>query len=138
MRILAVDPGEKRIGVAISDPTGTIASPIGVIKHVSRPVDAAAVAELARQNQVEAIIIGRSLDEDGLPTPSSRRADRLAEAIRLQCEITITFWDESFSTQAARAARVEMGTRRSKRTGHLDEMAAMVILQSYLDTRSNP
>lgn len=138
MRVLAIDPGEKRIGVAISDPTKTIAAPLTVVKHISRPLDAATIAELARQNQVSVIIIGQSLDEDGNSTPASRRADRLANAIRLQCDIPIILWDESFSTQLARTAQLEMKTPRHKRRGHLDEMAAVVILQSYLDTRNNP
>jgi putative Holliday junction resolvase len=60
MRILAVDPGEKRIGIALSDPTGTIASPLTVIQHVSRPIDAAAIADLARQHQVGMIVLGTS------------------------------------------------------------------------------
>ncbi len=133
MRILAVDPGEKRIGLAISDPTATIASPLTVVQHVSRAVDAASIADLAVQQQVGLIVIGKSLDEDGLPTPASRRADRLLEAIRQQCAIPITTWDESFSTQAARQARLEMSVSRRQRSGHLDELAATVILQSYLD-----
>jgi putative Holliday junction resolvase len=137
MRILAVDPGEKRIGIAISDPTGTIASPLTVIKHVSRPVDAATIAELASQYQVGLIVLGNSLDEEGLPTPHSRLAERLAEAIRQQCDIPLAMWDESFSTQTARQARIDMGVRRGKRSGHLDELAATVILQSYLDAGVN-
>ncbi|MFZ2097814.1 MAG: Holliday junction resolvase RuvX [Anaerolineales bacterium] len=135
MRILAVDPGEKRIGIAISDPTGTIASPLTVIKHASRTVDAATIADLANQHQAGLIVIGKSLDEDGLPTPQSRRSDRLAEAIHQQCEIQTVTWDESFSTRTARQARLDMGVRRNKRSGHLDELAATVILQSYLDSK---
>ncbi len=137
MRILAIDPGEKRIGVAISDATETIASPLAVIQHVSRPIDAAAIASLAMEQQAGLIVIGKSLDEDGRPTPQSRNSDRLAQAVKQQCDLQITFWDESFSTQAARQARIDMGTPRSKRTGHLDELAATFILQSYLDARSD-
>ncbi len=137
MRILAIDPGEKRIGIAISDATETIASPLAVIQHISRPIDAAAIASLAMEQQAGLIVIGQSLDEDGRPTPQSRRSDRLAQAIKQQCDLAITFWDESFSTQAARQAQIEMGTPRSHRTGHLDELAATFILQSYLDARSN-
>ena len=137
MRILAVDPGEKRIGIAISDPTSTIASPLTVIKHVSRLVDAATIAELAKDNQAEMIIVGTSLDDDGLPTSASRRADRLAEAIRQQNSLPVQMWDESFSTQAARQARIEMRTTRQKRRGHLDELAATVMLQSFLDSELN-
>lgn len=136
MRILAVDPGEKRIGIAVSDPTSTIATPLTVIKHLSRSIDAATIADIANQNQVSLIVIGKSLDEDGLPTPQSHRADRLAEVIRQQCDIPVEMWDESFSTHDARQARIKMGTTREKRSGHLDELAATVILQSFLESRS--
>ena len=135
MRILAIDPGEKRIGIAISDPSGTIAAPLTVLRHVSRPIDAASIADLAKQNQVGLIIIGVSLDDEGLPTSQSRRSDRLVEAINQQCNIPISTWDESFSTQDARQAKIEMGMNRRKRSGHLDELAATVILQSYLDAQ---
>lgn len=138
MRILAVDPGEKHIGIAISDPTGTIASPLIVVQHASRPIDAATIADLANEYAVGLIIIGKALDEEGNPTPASRRADRLASAIQQQCTIPLKMWDESFSTQAARQARLEMGVPRRKRHGHLDDLAATVILQSYLDTEVNP
>lgn len=137
MRILAIDPGEKRIGVAISDPTGTIASPLTVLQHISRPLDAAAISDLATQHQVELIVVGKSLDEHGLPTPASRAAKRMVEAIQQQCDIPVTTWDESFSTKAARQARIDMGVSRRKRKGHLDALAATVILQSYLDARSD-
>jgi putative holliday junction resolvase len=137
MRVLAVDPGEKRLGIAISDPTGTIATPLSVVKHISLLLDAASIADLANQYQVELIIIGKSLDEEGLPTPQSHKADRLAEAIHQQSETPVMMWDESFSTQDARRARLEMGTTRRKRRGHLDELAATIILQSYLASRLN-
>ncbi len=133
MRILAVDHGEKRIGLAISDLTGTIANPLKVIKHVSRVIDAAQVAELAAQNQVELIVIGQSFDEEGRPNLAGRRAARFADALKTQIQIPIVMWDESFSTQDARAARIELGVSRKKRAGHLDELAAVMILQSYLD-----
>ncbi len=133
MRILAIDPGEKRIGLAISDPTGMIANPLMVIRHVARPIDAATIAQIAVEQQAVKIIIGQALDLDGRPTPQSRRAARLAAAIRDQIDIPIELWDESGSTQAARSARITMGVRRHKRSGHLDELAATVILQSYLD-----
>jgi putative Holliday junction resolvase len=137
MRIMAVDPGKKHIGVAISDPTETIATPLTVLKHISRPLDAASIANLAQQYQVGLIVMGRSLDEEGLPTPQSRLAERLAEAIQQQCDLPVTMYDESFSTQQARQARIDMGTSRRKRRGHLDDLAAAVILQSFLDMNIN-
>jgi putative Holliday junction resolvase len=135
MRILAVDPGEKNLGLAISDPTGTIANPLLVLKHVARAVDAAAIAQIAREREAVKIVVGQALDDEGQPTPQSRRAERLAAAIREQCSLPVELWDESGSTQAARAARIAMGARRSRRRGHLDQLAATVILQTYLDAQ---
>jgi len=135
-RVLAVDPGEKRIGMAISDPTATIANPLRVINHVSRPLDAAQIALAASEQQARLIIVGQALDQEGLPGPRARSAMRLAEAIRLQSDIPVELWDESGSTQEARAARFSMGVSRRKRSGHLDELAATIILQSFLDAHA--
>jgi putative Holliday junction resolvase len=136
MRVLAVDHGEKRIGLAISDPTGTIANPLSVVKHISRAVDAAQVATIASEQGAELIIIGQSFDEDGLPNLAGRRAARFAEALQSQTDLPIQMWDESFSTQEARTARIRMGVSRKQRAGHLDQIAATIILQSYLDAHS--
>ncbi len=132
-RIMAVDPGEKRLGIALSDPTGVIASPLTVLKHVSRALDAAQIAALAADHAAVKIIVGQALDADGRSTAQSRHAEKLAEAIREQTSLPVELWDESGSTQAARSARIAMGVSRRKRSGHLDEIAATVILQSYLD-----
>jgi len=136
MRVLAIDHGEKRIGLAISDPTGTIANPLTVIKHVSRAIDAAQVATIASEQDAGLIVVGQSFDEDGQPNLAGRRAARFAEALQSQTEVPIQMWDESFSTQRARAARIQIGVSRKQRSGHLDQLAATVILQSYLDAHS--
>ncbi|HSL31924.1 MAG TPA: Holliday junction resolvase RuvX [Anaerolineales bacterium] len=133
MRILAVDHGEKNIGLAMSDPTATIASPLKVIQHVSRLMDAAQVANLAAENDVALIVIGQSYDEEGKPNLAGRRAAKFAQALKDQTQIPVVLWDESFSTQDARAARIEMGVSRKKRGGHMDELAAVMILKSYLE-----
>ncbi len=135
MRILAVDHGEKRIGLAISDPTAMIASPLKVIEHISRVMDAAQIAALADENNVSLIVIGQSFDEEGNPNAAGRRAARFAEALKTQTQIPIQLWDESFSTQDARTTRIEMGASRKKRSGHLDELAAVMILKSYLESK---
>ena len=137
MRILAVDHGEKRIGLALSDATATIASPLKVVEHVSRAIDAAQVADIAMQNDVRLIVIGQSFDEEGKPNPAGRRAGRFADELKNQTNIPIELWDESFSTQDARAARIEIGISRKKRSGHQDAFAAVVILQSYLEAKRN-
>jgi putative holliday junction resolvase len=133
MRILAVDHGEKHIGLAISDPTATIASPLTVIQHVSRLMDAAQVANLAAENGVALIVIGQSFDDEGKPNLAGRRAAKFAEALKQQTQIPVVLWDESFSTLDARAACIEMGVSRKKRAGHMDELAAVMILRSYLE-----
>lgn len=138
MRILAVDPGEKNLGIALSDPTGTIANPLQVLKHVSRAVDAATIAQIAVEHQAGLIVVGQALDDEGRSTPQSRRAFRLAAAIRTQTDLPVELWDEYGSTQAARSARLAMGSSRRKRSGHLDELAATYILQTYLDARQSP
>lgn len=135
MRILAVDHGEKRIGLALSDETGTIASPLKVIEHISRAVDAAQVADLAAQNDVALIVVGQSFDEQGNPNLAGRRAGRFADELKNQTEISVELWDESFSTQDARSARIQLGVSRKDRAGHQDAFAAVMILQSYLESK---
>jgi putative holliday junction resolvase len=138
MRILAVDPGSKRIGLALSDPTGTIANPLTVIQHVARLVDAASVADLAASHEASLIVIGQSFDDNGNPSFEGRRAGRFAEVLQTQTTIPVVLWDESFTTQDARLARLRMGASRKDRSGHLDDLAATVLLQSYLDANRQP
>jgi putative Holliday junction resolvase len=106
---------------------------LDVVHHVSRAVDAAQVATIAAENEAGLIVIGQSFDEDGQLNLAGRRAARFASALREQTDLPVKLWDESFSTQTARAARIRMGVSRNQRGGHLDEIAATVILQSYLD-----
>jgi len=136
LRILAIDTGEKRIGLAISDPTGTIATPLMVLNHVARKADAAAIVRTALENEAGMIVIGQSVDDEGQLTPAGRRAVRMAEALQELTDLPVAFWDEGFSTQDARDIRLQMGGSRKKRSGHLDDVAAAVILQSYLDAHS--
>jgi putative Holliday junction resolvase len=137
MRYLGVDHGEKNIGIAISDPSGTIARPLAVFAHTSRQQDAAAITELAATEEVDLIVVGQSTDLDGKPDFSGRKAARLAAEIRTQSSLPVELWDESFSTQEARQSRIEMGIGPAKRAGHNDEVAAAIILQSYLDHHKN-
>jgi len=135
MKILAIDPGEKRIGIAISDPSGTIANPLSVIKHVSRKTNASRIVQIAIDHQVGLILVGQALDDEGHPTPQGRSATRLAKEISTLTQIPLLLWDESGSTQAAQAASIAMGVSRRKRRGHLDDLAATYILQTYLDAQ---
>lgn len=135
-RVMAVDPGERRLGIAMSDPSRTIASPVTVIRHVARLVDAAAIVQIAETHEVVLIVVGQALDSDGNPGPAARKAARLVEAIRSQTDIPVVLWDESGSTQKAMKARRILGGSRRKIRSELDALAATVILQDFLDAES--
>ncbi len=138
MRMLGIDPGEKNIGIAVSDPTGTLARPLEVLVHTNRQQDAAEIAEIARREEAVRIIVGQATDSDGKPNFSGRKAARLAAAIRDHTGIPVKLWDESYSTQKARQSLIDMGVRRKERQGHQDAAAAAIILQSYLDNTQQP
>ncbi len=133
-RIMGIDPGDKRIGIAISDSTGSLAKPFSIIKHVSRQQDAQEILNLAVAQNVGCIVVGQAVQEDN-HSLQGRKAVRLAEVLQADGRFTILLWDESGSTQKAQAIRREMGVPRKKRSGHLDALAAAVILQEYLDTQ---
>ncbi len=127
-RVLAIDPGEVRIGLALSDPTRVIASPLEVLIHRSRQDDALAIARVAKEQAVGLILVGLALDQEGREGPQARRAQRLAEAIRAATEVPVETWDESGTTLRA----TELGGPG----GQLDARAAAVLLQDYLDAQT--
>jgi putative Holliday junction resolvase len=134
-RILGVDPGDKRIGLSISDPTQTIASPLTVIEHQSRTEDAFKIISTAMEQGAVLIILGHPDDLDEEPSFQGRKSIRLKDELTLQGSIPVQLWSEYGSTQKAQAARRKMGVPRAKRAGHLDDLAATVILQSYLNSQ---
>jgi putative Holliday junction resolvase len=134
LRILGIDPGEKNIGIAISDPTGTLARPLTVISHSSRRINAEKIIALAVKENIAKLVIGQATDIDGKPNFSGRKAVRLAAEIRSISDIPVELWDESFSTQQALQNKIKAGAGKKSRQGHLDDIAAAIILQSYLDT----
>lgn len=135
MRVLCIDPGEKRIGLAVSDPSGTIARPLTILEHRSREADAREIVDLAESLGVGLIVVGVPYDWNGTIGPAARRALRLADAIRVAGSITVVTWDESGSSQRAQALLREMHASRKKRREPLDHRAAAIILQDFLDTQ---
>jgi putative Holliday junction resolvase len=132
-RILAIDPGEKRIGVAVSDETGTLARGLTVIDHVSIKTDCLEIVKLAREYSAKVLIVGNAVGDEETERPQSRHAQKLAEKLTELSGLPVELWDENGSTRDAQAIRLKAGVGRSKRCGHLDEVAAAVILQSWLD-----
>lgn len=126
-RILAVDPGEVRIGLAVSDPSGMIARPLKVIRYQSRARAAETILEEARTLDAVCIVVGVAYDFNGKAGPQARKALRLVECLRARTDLSIVTWDESGSSQLARHGL--------KRTSLLDARAAAFILQEYLNAQ---
>ena len=136
-RILAVDPGDVRIGLAVSDPLGVIANPLQVITHISRDENARRIAVIAAEKEAVLIVVGQPLDSNGDVGPAAKKSARLGRAINKFTDIEVVLWDESGTTKAAQRAYIEMNVPKKKRRGHLDHIAATIILQTYLDAHSD-
>jgi len=138
VRILGLDPGERRIGIAISDPTGTLAHPLQTLVRGSREEDFAAIAALVAEHDVELVVVGWPLSLDGTEGPQARRVARYTDALAACLPVPVVSWDERFTTAAAdeilRQIRGRKGRRRARARGQVDAIAAAVILQSYLDS----
>ena len=133
MRALGVDPGEKHIGLAVSDETGLIARPLDTLRHISRAEDAARIVAAAQAQAAGMIVLGYALDSEGRPGPQARHAEKLAEALRILTALPVALHDESYSSQeAADGLRASGKTRRARRE-QIHAAAAATLLQSYLD-----
>jgi len=126
-RSMGIDPGDARIGLALSDPLGVIASPLTVLKHVSREVDAAEILRIAEDHDVDKIIVGVAYGADGEIGPQARKSLRLLDQLARMSSLPIIPWDESGTTQAAQ--------RGMERDAEIDARAAAYILQEYLDAQ---
>ena len=134
--VLAVDWGRKRLGLAVSDPALTLARPLEVFAHISRGKDAERILKIAQDNNVSMVIIGVTYNDNHMLTFNGRSAMRLLEEIKNLGSIPVAAWNEEGSTRAAISSRVEIGSSRKKRKGHLDSIAAAIFLQNFLDSES--
>lgn len=135
VRILAVDPGSKRIGLALSDPTETIAQPLETVPAEPEESLATRLAEIARTHEAVRIIVGLPLRLDATHGPEAAAARRLASAIRHESGLPVELVDERLTTAAAERALIEGGTKRAQRRRDIDRVAATMLLQSHLDHR---
>ena len=134
MRLLAVDYGDRRIGLAVSDPSGLIASPVGFI--LRRPGKRPPIAELVRRGaelEVGGFVLGLPLDENGDETPRSQEVRRIAAELERRTGLPTQLVDERFTTAAALRAVREMGGTTRGRKGDVDALAATLLLQHALD-----
>jgi len=132
-RIIGLDPGDRRIGIAVSDPTGTIASPHGFLE-AAEGYPIGAIRALCSDLDVERIVIGLPVRLDGTEGPAAGRSRALGIAIASSIDIPVSYHDERFTTVTAEAALIEGGVRRADRKQKRDQVAAAVMLQGYLDT----
>jgi len=134
---LALDVGDRRLGVAVSDPTGWLARPLTIIHCRSKREDLAAISRLVEEQEVTAVVVGYPLNMDDSVGPQARRVARYATALERVLPVPVILWDERLSSEeAAYRLRAAAGGRR-KRRRHLDDAAAAVILQDYLDVQRN-
>ena len=130
-RLMALDVGDKRVGVAVCDELQTLASPLAVLERRSRAEDLARLGRLAVEQRVVGIVVGHPLNADGSAGPQAQQAARYAARVATALALPLLLWDEYGSSQEA-AARLAHAPRR-RRQAPLDAEAAAVILQDYLD-----
>ncbi|MBL7072507.1 MAG: Holliday junction resolvase RuvX [Candidatus Omnitrophica bacterium] len=133
MRIMGLDIGSKKIGVALSDQTGQIASASEVISRKSDSVAICRIKQIAEEFNVKKIVVGLPVNMDGSYGPSAKMSEKFAEKIKKEIEIDICFWDERLSTKEAENIMISASVSRKKRKGVIDKLAAQIILQGYLD-----
>ncbi len=135
MRILAIDPGSKRVGIALSDPTATIAQALMTMPAEPAATLASRIVEVARENEAARIVVGLPKRLDGSRGPEARAAQALADAIRTESGLPVELVDERLTTVAAERSLVAGGVRRDKRRLSVDRVAATLLLQAHLDRR---
>ena len=140
MRHLALDVGDRRIGVAVSDECGLLASPLTVIHRASKIEDYAVISRLVLEHRAGTLVVGHPLNADGSAGPQAQRIERYAAALEgaLQSQdlnLPVVLWDEHSSTLRAQQVMVSAGRRAKDRRTRIDAVAAAVILQDYLEAK---
>jgi len=132
---MALDVGEKTIGVAISDSLLLTAQARPTIRRKSPSSDIELLRRMAEENEVHQILVGQPLHMNGKESRQSQRIGRFAADLKNKLDIPVLFWDERLTSFAADQHLEEMGLNWRQRREHIDKIAAMIILQDYLDNR---
>ncbi len=135
MRALGVDAGERRIGLAVSDASGLIASPLEVLTVEDDDEPAALVANRAEELEVERIVVGMPIDLRGEEGVAAQNMGEFVELLRAQTEIPVETCDERMTSAVAARSMQEAGLSERDRRGQVDKVAAALILQTWLDRR---
>ncbi len=135
MRLLGLDIGEARVGVAVSDPAGTIASPVAVLDGRRLSRDIGPLRDLADSYEVGGLVVGLPLGMNGTEGAQAALVRTTAERFGRELGLPVSFADERLSSKAAGRAMSGSGVSTKRQRGRLDMVAAAIILQSYLDGR---
>jgi putative Holliday junction resolvase len=133
-RILGIDLGEKRIGIAVSDALNIIAQGVGVIERRGIKDDVKKIQDLIKQHDISKIIIGLPVNMDGTKGKSARIAIDFADLLKSETSVSIEMIDERLTTRQGERVLLEADVSRRKRKAHIDKIAAQLILQNYLDS----
>ena len=136
MRILGLDIGDKTIGVAISDPLGFTAQGVTTIKRIGKEKDIEELRKICEEYKVESIVAGLPKNMNGTLGPQSEKVSKFCDLIEERMSLPIKMWDERLTTVAAHRAMLEADLSRAKRKKIVDKIAAIYILQGYLDSIS--
>ncbi|NLI70810.1 MAG: Holliday junction resolvase RuvX [Firmicutes bacterium] len=134
-RIMGLDLGKKRIGVAVSDPLKVTAQPITVIERSGIKKDLQQLAVLFERYRVREVVLGYPVNMNGSIGPAALEAERFKEKLVREFGQTVHLWDERLSTVFAEKVLIEADMKRDLRRRKIDKVAATIILQSYLDAR---
>ena len=137
MRILGLDYGSKRIGVAVCDELGIIAQGLATITRKNRRQDIEKIAGFIRTYNVEKIVIGYPIKLDGTEGIQCEKVSKFARLLESTFSIPVIKWDETLTTKEAEEVLIRANMRREKRKTVIDKLAATLILQGYLDSRRN-
>ncbi len=135
-RILGIDHGEARIGLALSDELGMLAHPLETIKVKEQPDLAGYIAKIIEREKVEVVVIGMPRNMNGTYGPAAEKVKAFAESLKAKSGCTIKFWDERLTTVAAQKSLHESGRNVKDGRSVIDQVAAQMILQGYLDAQA--
>ena len=136
-RIMGLDIGDKTIGVAVSDLMGLTAQGVKTVKRVGKKTDIEALKEIIKERQVNKIVSGLPKNMNGTLGPQGEKVIKFCELLEEETGIKIEYWDERLSTVAAEKTLIQGNVRRENRKGVIDMVAAVIILQGYLDRQRN-
>lgn len=136
MRILGLDYGDRRIGVAVSDVFGWTAQGLEVVERRRDGAEMQRIADLVREQEVEEIVVGLPKNMNGSIGPRGEICIEFADKLKEMLELPVHLWDERLTTVSAERTLLEADVSRKKRKQVVDKMAASLILQNYLDSKS--